>query len=58
MQQNSDLIDITALSRNRERAELDHLFLHQVTQEEIQTRLTQINREFSKIAIISPFPQI
>ena len=58
MQQNSDLIDITALSRHRERAELDHLFLHQVTQEEIQTRLTQINREFLKIAIISPFPQI
>ncbi|MCY4303969.1 MAG: SAM-dependent methyltransferase [Aestuariivita sp.] len=58
MQQNLDIVDKNALSRNRERAKRTNLFLHQIARDEIQTRLTLINRKFLKIAIISPFPQI
>ena len=50
-----DLTDRTALSRNRARAGGD-LFLHQLAREELQLRLSEVNRTFTSPALICGLP--
>lgn len=52
------LFDRTALRSHRSRARLDALFLHETALEEVQDRLSMVNRSFTRVAIISPFPEI
>lgn len=52
------LTDITALARNRNRASADGLFLHRAALDEVEDRLSLVNRTFSKPAIVTGFPQV
>ena len=52
------LTDISALHRNRQRASDDGLFLHRAAIDEIQDRLSLINRSFTKPAVITGFPDL
>lgn len=51
-----DLIDRTALARNRARAERSALFLQEAVADELQERLIEVNRTFTSIAIVTGFP--
>ncbi len=51
------LTDITALARNRSRANDDGLFLHRAALDEVEDRLSLVNRTFKKPAIVTGFPQ-
>jgi len=51
-----DITDRTALMRNRNRAEPDALFLHDVVADEIKERLIEVNRTFTSIAIVTSQP--
>lgn len=54
---NTPLItDRTALARNRTRAEPDALFLQEQAADEVHERLIEVNRTFTKIAIVTGFP--
>ncbi len=51
------LTDRDALHRNRTRAQRDPaLFLHETAAEELQDRLAMVNRDFTKPAIVTGFP--
>lgn len=50
------ITDRAALTRNRNRAQSDALFLHDVVADEFQERLIEVNRTFTKIAIVTGFP--
>ncbi|WP_108385742.1 methyltransferase domain-containing protein [Yoonia sediminilitoris] len=50
------LTDRTALARNRKRAQADALFLHDAVADEFHERLTEVNRTFTAIAIVTGFP--
>lgn len=51
------LTDRSALARNRRRALRDPvLFLHELAAEEIEDRLTLVNRSFQNLAIVTGFP--
>ena len=52
------LTDRPALIRNRRRARRDALFLHEEAVLEVQERLIPVNRQFTRPAIISAFPEI
>jgi hypothetical protein len=52
------LTDRPALIRNRRRARRDALFLHEDAVLEVQERLIPVNRQFTRPAIISAFPEI
>ena len=52
------LFDHAALARNRRRAKESALFLHSTACDMIEDRLSLINRSFTKIAVVSSFPQI
>lgn len=52
------IVDRTALSRNRSRARRDALFLHDEAVIEVQERLSQVNRRFTNPAIVTPWPEI
>lgn len=53
------LTDRQALTRNRTRALKDPaLFLHETALDELEDRLTMVNRSFTKPAIVSPFVQL
>ncbi|MGB8624255.1 MAG: methyltransferase domain-containing protein [Paracoccaceae bacterium] len=55
------LTDRAALERNRDRAlrlAEPAMFLHQEAADEVQERLTEVNRTFTAPAVISPFPEI
>ena len=52
------LFDRSALTAHRARARDDALFLHRAALDEVQDRLTLVNRAFTRIAIVSPFPAI
>ncbi|WP_372884418.1 methyltransferase domain-containing protein [Shimia sp.] len=59
MQNPPRLTDRTALARNRARADLAQgLFLQETALEEVQDRLTLVNRAFNTVAIVSPFPDL
>ena len=50
------LVDRTALLRNRARANADALFLHDTVADEIHERLIEVNRTFKSMAIVTGFP--
>ena len=52
------LTDISALHRNRQRASGDGLFLHHAAIDELQDRLSLVNRSFTKPAVITGFPDL
>lgn len=52
------LVDQNALSHHRARARLDKAgFLHDEARFELQERLLDVNRSFTKPALVTPFPQ-
>ncbi|TNF64173.1 MAG: methyltransferase domain-containing protein [Rhodobacteraceae bacterium] len=51
------LTDRTALARNRARANPRDLFLQAAAIDEAQDRLAMVNRTFTDIAVVTPFPQ-
>ncbi len=53
-----NITDRTALTRNRNRAEPDALFLHDVVADEFQERLNEVNRTFTNVAIVTGFPDL
>jgi SAM-dependent methyltransferase len=52
------LTDRQALARQRARADTATLFLQESAADEVQDRLGVVNRPFSKVAIVTPFPEI
>ena len=56
MQMPPILTDRSALLRNRARA--TEFFLHEDTRAEVQERLIEVNRTFTKPAVVTGFPQI
>ena len=58
MQTPPQLTDRPALARNRARARRDALFLHEEVVLEVQERLSAVNRQFTRPAIVTPFPEI
>ncbi|MEP2531615.1 methyltransferase domain-containing protein [Shimia sp.] len=59
MQNTPQITDRTALLRNRARADLDSgMFLHHAAIEELQDRLTLVNKRFKNPAIVTGFPDI
>lgn len=51
------LTDRTALRRNRARARTDALFLHDMAIEDLQDRLSMVNRSFTDPAIVTGHPE-
>jgi len=58
MQNPLPLTDRDALARNRARADRAALFLHDEVMAEVQERLAEVNRTFTRIAVVTPFPDI
>ncbi|MCB1334560.1 MAG: SAM-dependent methyltransferase [Roseivivax sp.] len=52
------LTDRLALSRHRARAQDGALFLHETARDELQDRLAMVNRSFSDVAVVTPFPHL
>lgn len=52
------LFDRATLTRRRARATDEALFLHRAAVDEVQDRLSLVNRPFTAPAIVTPFPQI
>ena len=53
------LTDRTALNRHRARAvKAGDLFLHTMARDEVLERLAEVNRSFSKPAVIGPYPEL
>lgn len=52
------LFDQSALTAHRARARPDALFLHETALDEVQDRLSMVNRAFTRVAIVSPFPAV
>lgn len=50
------ITDRTALLRNRARAKPEALFLQDVAADEVHERLTEVNRTFTSVAIVTGFP--
>lgn len=51
------LTNRTTLQRNRARAQDDALFLHDVIAAEIKERLSEVNKTFTKVGIVTGFPR-
>ncbi len=54
----SSLFDRATLLRRRSKVLEEALFLHRAAIDEVQDRLTMVNRSFTAPAIVTPFPQI
>ncbi len=52
------LFDPRALALHRARATAEALFLHRAATDEVQDRLSMVNKTFTAPAIVSPFPQV
>lgn len=52
------LVDRSALAARRRRVREDALFLHRAALDEVQDRLSMVNRTFTDVAIVTPIPQI
>ena len=55
MSQTPHLIDRTALDHHRARVRPQDLFLHTAAVDDVQDRLTMVNKAFTDIAIVTPF---
>ncbi|WP_073253605.1 methyltransferase domain-containing protein [Shimia gijangensis] len=59
MKNTPQMTDRRALIRNRTRADHDKgMFLQEAALEEVQDRLTLVNKAFTKVAIVSAFPDL
>ena len=54
----SSLFDRAAIRLHRARARDDALFLHRAAIDEVQDRLSMVNKAFTAPAIVSPFPHL
>jgi SAM-dependent methyltransferase len=52
------LFDRSALTAHRARATPDAMFLHHAALEEVQDRISLVNRTFTSVAIVTPFPDL
>ncbi|WP_171133599.1 MULTISPECIES: methyltransferase domain-containing protein [unclassified Ruegeria] len=52
------LFDRTAILRHRARARDEALFLHRAAIDEVQDRLSMVNKTFTAPAIVTPFPHV
>ncbi|BBU59169.1 SAM-dependent methyltransferase [Mameliella alba] len=52
------LTDRHALTLHRARARAEALFLHEAARDDAQDRLAMVNKGFTDIAVITPFPQV
>lgn len=52
------LFDRSALTAHRARAHDDAMFLHHTALDEVKDRMDMVNRAFTAIAIVTPFPDI
>ncbi|MBL4769058.1 MAG: methyltransferase domain-containing protein [Rhodobacteraceae bacterium] len=52
------LFDRTALTAHRARATSDAMFLHQTALDEVQDRISLVNRAFKSLAVVTPFPDL
>ena len=52
------LFDTKAIGGNRQRARDPGLFLHRAARDVVEDRLSLINRTFTNITVVTPFPQI
>ncbi|MHA6265560.1 methyltransferase domain-containing protein [Aliiroseovarius sp. CAU 1755] len=53
-----NLTDLGQLAQNRKRARTSGMFLHELAADEVKDRLTEVNRTFTKPAIVTGFPEI
>ncbi len=58
MQNQKPLYDDAALAARHRRATRDGLFLHDIAQDELSLRQADVNRTFTKIAVVSNFPSV
>lgn len=58
MSQTPRIFDRPTLLRHRNRARTDDLFLHQLAAEEIQDRLSMVNRTFTSTALVTGFADV
>lgn len=58
MQAPPRLTDRAALLAHRRRARPAALFLHDLARAEVEERLTEVNRTFTRPAVVTPFPEI
>ncbi len=54
----ASLTDQKALALHRARASLDALFLQEAAADDLQDRLSMVNRAFKKPAVVTPFPSV
>ena len=52
------LFDRSIIRKRRARAQDDALFLHRAALDEVQDRLSMVNKAFTAPAIVTPFPQV
>lgn len=52
------LFDPSAIARNRNRATSDGLFLHAAARDAVEDRLSLVNRTFTDVAVVTPFPRV
>ena len=52
------LFDRSALTAHRARATPDAMFLHHAALDEVQDRISLVNRTFKSVAVITPFPDL
>lgn len=52
------LFDRAALAAHRARARADTLFLHETARDEVQDRLSMVNRSFTAPVVVTPFPLV
>lgn len=58
MTQNQPLTDLRALTRNRTRATVDDLFLQTLARDEVEDRLSMVNKAFHQPGIVAAFPAL
>jgi len=54
----TDLVDRTRLTRIRARARDDGMFLQHAAADEVKDRLEMVNRRFTKVAVVTGFPDL
>lgn len=58
MNQPRPITDLAALARNRRRADPTALFLQEAARDEVEDRLTMVNKSFHAPAIVAAFPDL
>ncbi|MEW9920561.1 methyltransferase domain-containing protein [Marimonas sp. MJW-29] len=58
MRQQPTMTDTSALARQRARARSDALFLHEAAADEVQDRMTMVNKSFNATALVTGFPRL